>query len=346
MIISAGSAQVSTDNSSADAAARLSLLIEGYWSTQTINAAVQLGVPDLLGAGAVDVAAMARASGAHAPSLARLMRALVTLGICEAEGEAGYRLTGLGRLLRSDAEGSMRGRALFAGGMLSRQFSDLVSVVKTGQRQPSAPPDFETLDAASLAVFQQAMAESSLRAAGDAVAVYDFGRFSRVLDVGGGFGGVLAYLLQQFPNLKGDVYDLEMVGQGARAFLTRAGLEGRAGFIGGDFFKSVPPGYDAYLLKFILHDWNDEQALAILNSCRAAVGPGSTLVVLEQVVPDVLEDSFAHRSVIRGDLTMLTVGGKERTATEYRELLAVAGFRLTSITPTRSTFGVIEAVPA
>ena len=345
MIISAGSAQVSKDNSSADAAARLSLLIEGYWSTQTINAAVQLGVPDLLGAGAVDVAAMARASGAHAPSLARLMRGLVTLGICEAEGEAGYRLTGLGRLLRSDAEGSMRGRALFAGGMLSRQFSDLVSVVKTGQRQPSAPPDFETLDAASLAVFQQAMAESSLKAARDAVDVYDFSQFRRVLDVGGGFGGVLAFLLQRFPDLCGDVFDLQMVGEGARSFLTAEGLGTRAGFIGGDFFKSVPDGYDCYQLKYILHDWNDERALTILKSCRAAMSPDARLVVLEQIVPDVLKDDMAHRAVIRGDLTMLTVGGKERTAEEYRILLAEAGLRLTAIRPTRSTFGVIEAVP-
>ncbi len=328
-----------------DVTTRLSSLIEGYWGTQAINAMVQLGIPDLLADGPKSAEALADAAGAHAPSLARLMRALVTLGLCEAVEGGRYRLTDLGQPLRADAETSMRGRAMFSAGMLSRQFADLTAVVKTGQRQPSAPPDFETLDSQSLAVFQQAMAESSLRAASDAVAVYDFSRFSRVLDVGGGFGGVLAYLLKHFPNLKGDVYDLEMVGQGARAFLNQAGLEGRAGFIGGDFFKSVPSGYDAYLLKFILHDWNDEQALAILKACRTAVGPGSTLVVLEQVVPDVLEDCFAHRSVIRGDLTMLTVGGKERTAQEYRELLAAAGFRLTSITPTRSTFGVIESAP-
>ena len=337
---------MTTPSPSADAAARLSLLIEGFWSTQTINAAAQLGLPDLLADGALDVDSMASASGSHAPSLARLMRALVTLGICEADGATNYRLTGLGQLLRSDSEGSMRGRAMFSGGMLSRQFSDLTAVVKTGQRQPSAPPDFETLDSASLSVFQLAMAESSLKAARDAVDVYDFSQFRRVLDVGGGFGGVLAFLLQRFPDLCGDVFDLQMVGEGARSFLTAEGLGTRAGFIGGDFFKSVPDGYDCYQLKYILHDWDDERALTILQSCRAAMAADARLVVLEQVVPDVLKDDVAHRAVIRGDLTMMTVGGKERTAEEYRVLLAAAGLRLTAVKPTRSSIGVIEAVTA
>jgi len=328
-----------------DLATRLSTLIEGYWSTQTINAAVHLGVPDLLADSCQDAEALAGAAGAHVPALGRLMRALVTLGICTSDAGGQYRLTDLGQLLRADADPSMRGRAMFAGGMLSQQFSDLALVARTGQRAPSAPPDFETLDPSRLAVFQQAMAESSLKAARDAVEVYDFSRFGSVLDVGGGFGGVLAFLMERYPDLRGDVFDLEMVGQGARAFLAQAGLSDRAGFIGGDFFKSVPSGYDCYQLKYILHDWDDEKALTILRSCRAAAAPQARLVILEQVVPDVLEDSFAHRAVIRADLTMLTVGGKERTAQEYRSLLADAGFSLTSITPTRSSFGVIEAIP-
>ena len=322
----------------------LSDLIEGYWSTQVIAAAVRLRLPDLMDT-SLDAAALATRVGAHAPSLHRLLRAMQTLGLVQADGEGRFALTPAGRLLRADAEGSMRGRVLFSSGMLWDQFADLADVVRTGERGAHAPPDFESLPADRLAVFQQAMAESSLKAARDAAAVYDFGRFDKLLDVGGGFGGVLAFLLGAFPTLNGDVFDLPMVGDGARAFLAGAGLASRANFIGGDFFKAIPGGYDAYLFKYILHDWADEPALKILQSCRAAIGPDARVVILEQVVPDRLEPCFDHRAVIRGDLTMLTVGGKERTAAEYRDLLAEAGFELTAITPTASSFSVIEAKP-
>ena len=323
---------------------RVSDLVEGYWSTQVIAAAVRLGLPGKLDA-PKDVGTLARDLGAHAPSLYRLLRAMQTFGLVESADENLFALTEAGRLLRADAVGSVRGRVLFASGMLWNQFADLTDVVRTGERGAHAPPDFETLDPASLKVFQQAMAESSLKAARDAAQVYDFGRFARMLDVGGGFGGVLAYLMDAFPGLKGDVFDLPMVGEGATSFLAGAGLAGRAGFIGGDFFKAIPSGYDAYLFKYILHDWADEPALTILKSCRAAIGPDARVVILEQVVPDRLEPTFDHRAVIRADLTMLTVGGKERTAAEYRALLAEAGFSLSAITPTASSFSVLEAAP-
>ena len=327
-----------------NATQRVSDLVEGYWSTQVIAAAVRLGAPDKLDA-AKDAATLARDVGAHAPSMYRLLRAMQTLGLVESADGNLFALTETGRLLRADAAGSMRGRVLFASGMLWNQFADLADVVRTGERGAHAPPDFETLDPASLKVFQQAMAESSLKAARDAAQVYDFGRFARMLDVGGGFGGVLAYLMDAFPGLKGDVFDLPMVGEGARSFLAGAGLADRAGFIGGDFFKAIPSGYDAYLFKYILHDWADEPALAILKACRAAIGPSARVLVLEQVVPDRLEPCFDHRAVIRADLTMLTVNGKERTAAEYRALLAAAGFDLSAITPTASSFSVLEAAP-
>ena len=322
----------------------LSDLIEGYWATQVIAAAVKLQLPDRMGA-PMDAATLAAEAGAHAPSLHRLLRAMQTLGLVQLDSEDRFALTPAGRLLRADAEGSMRGRVLFSSGMLWDQFADLADVVRTGERGAHAPPDFESLPPDRLAVFQQAMAESSLKAARDAAQVYDFGRFGRLLDVGGGFGGVLAYFLGAFPSLSGDVFDLEMVGEGARAFLAKAGLGARASFIGGDFFKAIPGGYDAYLFKYILHDWADAPARTILKSCRAAIGPRARVVILEQVVPDRLEPCFDHRAVIRGDLTMLTVGGKERTAAEYRDLLAEAGFELTAITPTASSFSVIEAKP-
>ncbi len=311
-----------------------------------INAAVQLGIPDRLAEGPADAETLAKACGAHAPSLFRLLRAMQTLGLCEPGPGERFALTGMGRLLAAQTPGSARGRALFTGGMLWRQFGDMAHIVRTGEKGPSAPGDFGSMPPAELAVFQQAMAESSIRAAREAALVYDFSRFSRLLDVGGGFGGVLAFLLQANAGLTGDVFDLGNVESGARAYLAKAGLADRAGFIGGDFFEAVTPGYDAYLLKYILHDWADEPALKLLTRVRAAADPGATLVVLEQVVPDSLAAEFDHRAVIRGDLTMMTVGGKERTGEEYRRLLADAGFRLTRIVPTASSFSVIEAAPA
>jgi SAM-dependent methyltransferase len=320
-------------------------MVEGYWSTQTIRAAVQLNLPDILRDNAVAADEAARRAEAHAPSVERLLRAMVTLGLCEAEAGRRYRLTELGRLLRSDVEGSCQGRVNFVGRTLYPVFAELGEAVRTGRRAPSVKGEFESSSPAQVAVTQAAMAESSLIAAKAACEAYDFGRFSTILDVGGGFGGVIAYLLARFPDLRADVFDLPNVKKGAEAYLEKKGLEARARFISGNFTEGVPEGYDGYCLKYILHDWQDQKANAILMSCRRAMAPGATLVVLEMVVPERLEDSVAHRTIARGDMAMMTWGGKERTGDEYRRLLAEAGFELTRIVPTASVFSVIEAKP-
>ena len=220
--------------------------------------------------------------------------------------------------------------------MLCKQLGDLHDQVKTGGRTkafPTGSEGFEALknDPARLHKFQTNMAEGSRRAAQAAMQVYDFSPFVKMLDLGGGYGGVLAELLGAYPQQRGAVCDLSYLEPGALAYLSSAGVGKRSGFIHGDFFASVPEGYDLYLMKFILHDWDDEHVLRILKNVRAAVGKHSRLLVIEQIVPESLTTSVSDQDIIRADLVMMSVGGKERTAAEYRALLADSGWNLSSV---------------
>ena len=325
-------------------------LIGGYWAAQVACAAAALALPDRLADGPRTAEDLAQASEAHAPSVRRLMRAMVSLGLCTQEPDGRFALTEAGGYLRDGVPGSVRGRALFIGDRLWAQFSDLTHQVKTGGRSQAVlggAEGFEAMknDPAGLHTFQQAMAESSRTAAQGAMAAYDFGRYARVLDLGGGYGGVLGELLKTHPGQTGAVCDLPFLKDGAEAYLAKAGVADRATFIGGSFFEAVPDGFDLILMKFIIHDWSDPEATTILQKSRAAADADATLVLIEQVVPDTIEATPLHQATIRGDLTMMAIGGQERTAGEYRVLLADCGWRLTAITPAGAQFSVIEAKP-
>jgi hypothetical protein len=326
-------------------------LIGGYWAAQVACAAAALSLPDQLAKGPATAEDLANAVGAHAPSVYRLLRGMVSLGLCTQEADGRFALTEAGNYLREGMPGSVRGRALFIGDRLWKQFSDLTHQVKTGghtQTLLGGTEGFEAMrnDPAGLHTFQQAMAESSRTAAQDALKVYGFGRFRRVLDLGGGYGGVLGELLKAHPGQTGAVFDLPFLKDGAEGYLAGAGVKDRAEFMGGSFFEAVPSGFDLILMKFIIHDWSDPEARTILQKSRAAADADTTLVLIEQMVPDVISCTPEHQAVIRGDLTMLGIGGKERTAEEYRVLLAECGWTLTGITPSAVAFHVIEAKPA
>ena len=326
-------------------------LIGGYWAAQVACAGAALAIPDNLADGPRTAEDLAAAAGAHGPSVRRLLRAMASLGLCAQEKDGRFALTEAGQYLRAETPGSVRGRALFIGDRLWMQFSDLTHQVKTGGRTRTVlggAEGFEAMkdDPAGLHTFQQAMAESSRTAARDAMGVYDFGRFARVLDLGGGYGGVLGELLKAHPAQTGAVFDLPFLRDGAEGYLRGAGVAERAAFMGGSFFETVPEGFDLILMKFIIHDWGDDEAGTILQRSRAAADSGTTLVLIEQVVPEVIAFSPQHQAVIRGDLTMMGIGGKERTADEYRTLLARSGWRLEAITPSGAAFSVIEAKPS
>jgi len=329
---------------------RLRGLIDGFWAVPVISTAAQLGIPERLAAGPKSSQTLATETGAHASSLQRLLRALVTLGLCTETAPDEYALTDTGHQLRADLPESLRGRALHTGDMLWKQLGDLYDQVKTGgatKAFPTGSEGFEALkkDPARLHKFQTNMAEGSRRAAQAAMQVYDFSPFARILDLGGGYGGVLAELLKAHPNHKGAVCDLAYLERGALDYLSSAGVGERSSFAHGDFFASVPKGYDLYLMKFILHDWDDEHVLQILRNLRAAAGSHSRLLIIEQIIPEALSTSVADQDVIRADLVMMSVGGKERTEAEYRALFADSGWSLSRMVPTRTMFSLIEGKP-
>lgn len=336
------------DETRTAAAQHASELVNSFWAAQVLNAAASLRLPDLLADGPLSATALGEAAGAHPPAVFRLLRALVTLGICRAIDTEVFELTEAGQYLRSDVPGSIRGRALFTGDMLWKQFEDLTHVARTGgttRAIATGAAGFAQLQAqpARLEAFQRAMAESSVRAAREVLGVYDFGSIRRVLDVGGGYGGVLAVLLARFPMMTGAVCDLAYLQSAATAYLQEAGVHPRAIFLPGDFFEFVPEGYDAYLLKFVIHDWDDAQAGCILGNCRRAATPATRLILLERVVPECLGTSLADQAVIRTDLTMMTVGGKERTAAQYQALLAASGWSLARVLRAGTEISVLEA---
>jgi C-methyltransferase len=164
-----------------------------------------------------------------------------------------------------------------------------------------------------------------------------------VLDLGGGYGGVLSVLLAAHPRMTGAVCDLEYLAGPASRYLQEAGVGARAKFVAGDFFASVPGPYAAYVLKFIIHDWDDELALKILWNIHRSAAPSSTLILLEQVIPEHLSTTASDQAVIRADLTMMTIGSRERTVTEYRRLLSQAHWSLTRVIRISPEFSLLEA---
>jgi O-methyltransferase domain/Dimerisation domain len=330
-------------------AAMLRQLIMGFRSTQVIYVAARLGLADRLESGAQTAQQLAPQVGAAPRALHRLLRALAGLGIfAEAEGGT-FALTPAARLLQTDAPGSLRGLALLYGAdWLWRSYGDLLHSVRTGApafAHVHGQSFYEYLQEhpAAGAVFQAAMSGSSAEEAAAILAAYDFAPAATVIDVGGGQGALVAALLQAHPHLAGVVLDLSPAIAGAKALLAAAGLTARATCVAGDFFTAVPKGGDLYLLKSVLHNWDDSDVVSILRNCRQAMADGARLLVIERIIPDGNGPSEAKLF----DINMLvTVGGQERTEGEYRTLLDLAGLTVTRAIPTTSPLSLLEAVPA
>lgn len=324
-------------------------LIHGYQFTQALYAAERLDIPDLLAEGTQTVEELAMASHAHAPSLARLLRGLASLGVV-AEGDDGtFSLTEMGMPLRSDAPDSQRAWLLFSGADQYAGWGDLLHSVRTGETTAqkrygmsswewrAQHPDLNTL-------FNDAMVELSTRRATAMLNAYDFSRFKQVVDVGGGRGALLGAILSAYPNLRGVLFDLPHVVDGAAAVFAEAGIGDCATIAAGDFFTTVPEGGDLYILSVVLHDWNDQQAATILANCRRVMGAGSTLLLIERVLP---VSTAHHWEPYFSDLNMMqALGGRERTELEWRRLLEAAGFALQRVVPTEAPTSLVEAVPA
>jgi hypothetical protein len=324
--------------------ARVQELITGAWSTQVVHVAVRLKVFDRLLDGAGSAAALAEATNSNSDAFVRLLRALASIDLVRQIDEDRFELAPAGRLLATDQPGSVRGMALHWGERLWGALAQLDHSVQTGRPwRESGLEGFEHIsqDPGQIEMFHQSMADNTAPAASAMIDAYDFGSFRAVMDVGGSYGALLAELLKAYPSLKGKVLDLPGLAKASRAYLERAGVADRGGIQEGSFFDAVPPGADAYLLKSIIHDWDDARAVMILKNCAGAAGPDGRVLVIERIAPE--QAGQADYITLRSDILMLTAnGGRERTEAQFRSLLARAGLAVRRIVPTVSGFAIIE----
>jgi hypothetical protein len=321
-------------------------MILGAWVAQAVTAAADLRIADALSTRPMTADELASEVGADADALRRLLRALISRGVFRQRADGRYAMTALAEPLRSDAEVSMAAEARFVGSRQHREhWSHLTDAIRTGR---SVIPDlrgkplFEYFaEEPELAdIFDQAMTSVSELAIGPVIAAYDFRAHHTVVDVGGGRGRLLAAILTATPGVAGVLYDLPQVVADAPELLREHDVEGRVRVNSGSFFDDVPAGGDAYVLKNVIHDWPDDDAVRILRNVRAAGGVGTTIVLVEFVIP-------RHNREFLGkwaDLEMLLCAdARERTAAEYAKLLDRAGFTMNRVIETASPFSLVEA---
>lgn len=321
-------------------------LITGMWAAKAAATAASLRIPDVLARGPKTADEVALAIGANSAAVYRLMRGVASVGVLVATPDGKFSLTPVGELLRSDVPGSMRS-ALVAemaqGHWLP--WGDLERAIMTGE--PSAPKVLGTdlwayyeKNAAEGLLFAEAMSGISSMATHAVLEAYSFAGATKVVDVGGSHGAFVAAVLQREKSAHGVLFDRPEVLEGAGATLEGAGVNARVERVAGSFFESVPAGGDVYLLKFILHDWNDDECVAILRRVREAMSPTARVVVVEMLITSGGPPSPAPLL----DLNMLVMlTGRERTSDEFAALFARAGLALQGVTPTHSPFAVLEA---
>jgi len=320
-------------------------MISGFWLSRALYAAAKLGLADLLKDGPRTADELAKLSGTHPPSLYRVLRALASAGVFSEAPDARFSSTPLSSTLETDAPASLRGFAIAElGEDHYPAWGELLHSVRTGETAFNrlfgmSVWEYRAQHPEDARIFDEAMA--SFTAAGNEAILkgYDFSPFRKIVDVGGGDGSLIAGILKTNPAAQGVVYDLPHAIIHAQQRLEAAGLRNRCQAVAGDFFESVPNGGDAYVLKWIIHDWDDERAVTILSNCRRAMPEQAKLLLIEAVIPPGDAPSF-HKFM---DLNMLVMtGGRERTEAEYRALLAPADLNLTKIIATRSEMSVLE----
>ena len=321
-------------------------MITGYWSTQIIYVAAKLGLADLLEHGPRSADELANATKTHASSLYRLLRALASMGIFADNGRREFELTPLARCLLTNTPGSQRALAIMSGEEHYKAWGELLYSIETGKiafdKLYGMPVfDFLSKNVEQAKTFDAAMVGVHGRETAAMTDAYDFSQFGTLADIGGGNGSLLMSVLKKHPTLKGILYDLPGVTERAKSALGEAGLADRCQVVGGSFFESIPSGADAYLMRHIIHDWDDDKSMTILRNVHKAMKENGRLLLIEGVISDDNSPSFGKLL----DLTMLTIpGGKERTADEFRELFKASGFELTRIIPTAAEVSVIEAI--
>lgn len=325
-------------------------LAMGSMVTQAIHVAAELRIAEVLYEGPLAPAQIAERVDADAEAVHRLLRLLASHHIFEGREDGTYALTPMADALRADHPLTMRDIAVLMGHPIHwEDWSHLLDSVRTGE--PSLPKlrgmgAFEYLEANPEygQVFIKGMGNMSDTETQPVVGSYDFSQFGTVVDFCGGQGGLLAGILQSAPGTRGILSDPRVGGNGAAEFLAEQGVADRSSTHAGGLFDPVVEGGDAYVLKHIVHDWPEHQVLEILRNVRAAIKPGGKLLLVEMVIPED-ELNAPHSGKLVDMWLMLLVGGKERTATQYADLVARAGFKLERVVPTGSPVSIVEAIP-
>ncbi|MGC1618826.1 MAG: methyltransferase [Candidatus Acidiferrum sp.] len=322
-------------------------LATGYMVSSALHAIAKLGIADLLKNGPKSTRDLASASATNEDALYRVMRALASVGVFSETSPRTFALTPIGELIRSDREDSFRDMVLWLGDAFHfKTYPEMLHSIKTGETVPEKVFGLSCFDCFAKdkelsQVFNAAMTAFSRALVPRVLEVYDFSWLNgkTLVDLGGGHGLLLSTILKSYPGMNGIIFDLDHVVAGANARIHESGLAGRCETCSGDFFASVPTG-DAYIMKHIIHDWNDERALAILKNCRRAAKDKARVILIEAVLTPGNEPHMAKWLDVE---MLLLAGGRERTQEEFAHLLHQAGFRLTRVLPTKSPVCVLEA---
>ena len=323
-------------------------IITNFWSSRAVYVFSKLGIPDLLKSGPKTVEELASATKMHAPSLYRVLRALASIGFVSATADGRFAQTPVSEILVTDAPGSLRWYTISELGQEHYPaWGNLMHSIRTGE---IAFDNFFGADVwkyfeqnpEDAAVFNNSMSSATAATNEEILALYDFSSFGTVVDVGGGHGGLITSLLKANPKLKGILLDAPQVIEGARPKIEEAGLSNRCETVGGDFFKAVPAGGDAYVMKWIIHDWDDERAAQILRNCHRALRPGGKVLIVDAVIPPGNGAHFGK--LLDLEMLVLTPRGRERTKAEFYDLLKRSGFRPRRVVPTKTHLSVVEGV--
>jgi hypothetical protein len=347
----AKSSPVAATASSLPPSVLLYQLAIGHYVSHALFLIAKLGIADLLKDGPRHQDDLAKATGTHAPSLSRVMRLLASAGVFTEDETGNVALTPAGAWLRSGVPESSRAMVmLFCGNRVRENWNELEHCVRTGEpafrRRGVSDPFLDPLRTPEEeANFDAAMADVTRIVTVAVASAYDFTPFKTLVDVGGGNGALMIGILRTCPALRGIVFDQPAAAERAKEQLARSGLTERCQAVGGSFFEEVPLGGDACILKHVIHDWDDDRAVAILRNCHRAMGPQGKLLIVEGVYPPRIDQSAESRGAAANDVNMLvSTGGRQRSEVEFRSLYEAAGFQLTRIIPTVARISVIEGV--
>jgi len=321
-------------------------LITGYWVSKMVFVAAQLGIADQMRDGARSAEELAKAVGVQPQRLLRLLRALASVGVFAEDASGHFGLSELGETLRSDRPDSMRDFALMMVDSVNWEawnaLGDGIEAEATPFEKVFGKGCFEYLaeHPEDEAVFARSMASISAMENPAVAAALDLSEVGTLVDIGGSAGHLLATVLGHHEGVRGTLFDMPQIVEKAKAgpFLTNPAIAERVSFASGDFFRSVPEGADAYMMKYILHDWNDDQCVQILSNCREAMAPGGRIYVVDSVIEAGNGPQWGKLL----DINMLVLtGGRERTAAEFGALFDRAGLQVERVAPTQCPLGIV-----